>query len=79
MRKKSGVLLVFSWLLAWSSPGEASGTGCEHILYPHLSFSYCTNNCWRNDMSVLYYTGLMEAVNAHVARKQEKEPCKKRS
>jgi hypothetical protein len=71
MRKKSGVLLVFSWLLAWSSPGEASGAGCEYILYPHVSFSYCTNHCRRNDMSVLYYTGLMEAVNAYVARKQD--------
>ncbi len=62
-------LLITLILVFWYSTSEATNYGGEYILFPHLNFSYFSNYCRRSDMSMLYYTGLFEAVDAHIDRR----------
>jgi hypothetical protein len=59
-------VLILLLLLACSSAARATNVGCEYILYPHLNLSLCYNHCRRSDTAMLRYTGLMEALNAHI-------------
>jgi|GEM_PF-2360760 len=66
-------------LVLCSSKSEATTYGCEDFLYPHVHFRYCSPDCRRSDMAMLYYSGLMEALNAHIDRrvKEGALPAKK--
>ncbi len=55
--------------VAWCSRSEATNYGCELFLYSHVNFKYCSNYCRRSDVKMLYYSGLMEALNAHIDRR----------
>lgn len=64
-------LLVF--LLLWvvsAAPGEATVLGCESLDYSSLRFEHWSNHCRRSDLRMLYYSGLMEALNTYVERRQ---------
>ena len=71
-RRERGLMTWFPatfFLLVWCSTSEATNLGGEYFLYPHVNFSYWSNYCRRSDMTMLYYTGLMEALDAYVARR----------
>ena len=62
-------LLIVLIAVAWCSRSEATNYGCELFLYSHVNFTYCSNYCRRSDIKMLYYSGLMEALNAHIDRR----------
>jgi hypothetical protein len=69
MLKRPLLALLALSLVLCSSKSEATTYECEDFLYPHIHFRYCSPDCRRSDMAMLYYSGLMEALNAHIDRR----------